>query len=114
MDVVIILVFISLGLVAASLFFFVHRLKEGDFDHAERLALAPLDNDPPPFLGDRAAGDDETATAPAPVAADCSQADNHGFQADHGFQAGNHSLQGSTGGSSHARCRSANAARRLR
>ena len=46
MDVVILLVLISLGLVVASLFFFFHRLREGDFDHGERLALAPLDDDP--------------------------------------------------------------------
>ena len=46
MDVVILLVLISLGLVAASLLFFFHRLREGDFDHAERLALAPLDDEP--------------------------------------------------------------------
>ena len=46
MDVVILLVFISLCLVAASLFFFFHRLRAGDFDHGERLALAPLDEEP--------------------------------------------------------------------
>ena len=46
MDVVILLVFISLCLVAASLFFFVHRLRAGDFDHGDRLALAPLDEGP--------------------------------------------------------------------
>ena len=48
MDVVILLVFISLGLVVASLFFFVHRLGEGDFEHGERLALAPLEEDTRP------------------------------------------------------------------
>jgi cbb3-type cytochrome oxidase maturation protein len=45
-DVVILLVFISLCLVAASLLFFFHRLRAGDFDHGERLALAPLDEEP--------------------------------------------------------------------
>ena len=55
MDVVILLVLISLGLVAASLFFFFHRLREGDFDHAERLALAPLDDDPLPSANGSAA-----------------------------------------------------------
>ena len=45
MDVVILLVFISLALVAAGLIFFVFRLKEGDFDHGERLALSPLADD---------------------------------------------------------------------
>ena len=45
MDVVILLVFISLVLVAAGLIFFVSRLREGDFDHGERLALSPLADD---------------------------------------------------------------------
>ena len=45
MDVVILLVFISLVLVAAGLIFFVSRLRGGDFDHGERLALSPLAND---------------------------------------------------------------------
>ena len=45
MDVVILLVFVSLVLVAAGLIFFVSRLREGDFDHGERLALSPLAND---------------------------------------------------------------------
>ena len=45
MDVVILLVFVSLALVAAGLFFFVHRLREGDFEHGDRLALAPLADD---------------------------------------------------------------------
>jgi cbb3-type cytochrome oxidase maturation protein len=48
MDVVILLVFISLLLVSAALIFFVYRLREGDFEHGERLALAPLnDGDTP-------------------------------------------------------------------
>ena len=66
MDVVILLVFISLGLVAASLFFFVHRLAAGDFDHAERLALAPLDDDPEPVPSSDdppSSSDDEPAAA---------------------------------------------------
>lgn len=45
MDVVILLVFISLTLVAAGLFFFFHRLRAGDFEHGERLALTPLADD---------------------------------------------------------------------
>ena len=45
MDVVILLVFISLALVAAGLFFFVYRLRQGDFEHGERLALTPLAED---------------------------------------------------------------------
>ena len=45
MDVVILLVFISLALVAAGLIFFFHRLRQGDFEHGERLALTPLADD---------------------------------------------------------------------
>jgi len=44
-DVVILLVFISLTLVAAGLLFFVYRLREGDFEHGDRLALTPLIDD---------------------------------------------------------------------
>lgn len=57
MDVVILLVFISLVLVAAGLVFFFSRLREGDFDHGERLALTPLVDD--------ADVDDETPGAPS-------------------------------------------------
>ena len=45
MDVVILLVFISLTLVAAGLIFFFHRLRQGDFEHGDRLALTPLAED---------------------------------------------------------------------
>jgi len=51
LDVVILLVFVSLVLVAAGLVFFVHRLRDGDFDHGERLSLAPLDDDGPQVSG---------------------------------------------------------------
>ena len=84
MDVVILLVFISLGLVAASLLFFVHRLREGDFDHGERLALAPLEEDPPNSKPD------------GPDAREANGAD--------GSRTDEHSSEGMEGGSSHARC----------
>jgi hypothetical protein len=45
MDVVIALVFFSLVLVAGALAFFVSRLKEGDFEHGDRLSLLPLAED---------------------------------------------------------------------
>lgn len=45
MDVVIVLVFISLMLVFGALVFFASRLKDGDFDHGDRLALLPLQDD---------------------------------------------------------------------
>ena len=45
MDVVVILVYISLVLVLAALAFFLHRLREGDFEHGDRLSLLPLAED---------------------------------------------------------------------
>jgi cbb3-type cytochrome oxidase maturation protein len=45
MDVIVLLVFVSLVLVAAALVFFFTRLRGGDFDHGERLALLPLHDD---------------------------------------------------------------------
>ncbi len=94
MDVVILLVFISLGLVAASLLFFFHRLKEGDFDHAERLALAPLDDGPP-----APSTDDGMAVSP-PAGAEDSQTDVQPFTPRHGDAV----PEEPQGGSSHARC----------
>jgi len=44
-DVVILLVFVSLVLVIGALIFFFTRLREGDFDHGERLSLLPLADD---------------------------------------------------------------------
>ena len=45
MDVVVILIFISLVLVAGALAFFISRLRGGDFDHGARLSLLPLEDD---------------------------------------------------------------------
>jgi len=45
MDIIIVLVFISLTLVAAGLVFFFTRLFEGDFEHGDRLSLLPLEDD---------------------------------------------------------------------
>jgi cbb3-type cytochrome oxidase maturation protein len=45
MDIVIALVLVSLSLVTAALLFFVSRLREGDFDHEDRLSLLPLAED---------------------------------------------------------------------
>lgn len=45
MDVIILLVFISLVLVAAALAFFRTRLQDGDLDHGDRLSLLPLLDD---------------------------------------------------------------------
>ena len=45
MAIVIALVFISLMLVLGALVFFLSRLRAGDFEHGERLALLPLAED---------------------------------------------------------------------
>ena len=45
MDVIVVMVFFSLALVIAGLIFFFSRLRDGDFDHGERLSLLPLADD---------------------------------------------------------------------
>ena len=55
MDVVVILVFISLVLVAIAIAFFVSRLRGGDFDHGARLSLLPLEDDAGPQAAPQAA-----------------------------------------------------------
>jgi nitrogen fixation-related uncharacterized protein len=44
-DVVIVLVFISLVLVAGAILLFLNGVKGGDFDHGDRLSLLPLEGD---------------------------------------------------------------------
>jgi nitrogen fixation-related uncharacterized protein len=63
--VVVLQVFVSLMLVAGSLVLFVHAVRQRDFDHADRLALAPLDEDtaPNPSEADRP---DTSAPASSP------------------------------------------------
>ena len=84
MDVIIVLVFFSLALVIAGLIFFFTRLRDGDFDHEERLSLLPLADDDGSKqecrtkevdprngddkldrLGSNAAGDERAPTPPA-------------------------------------------------
>ena len=52
MSVVVMQVFVSLLLVAGSLVLFIFSVRQRDFEHADRLALAPLDDDdyPPPAV----------------------------------------------------------------
>ena len=45
MEVIVLLVFISLVLVAGALLLLVSRIHGGDFEHGERLALLPLESD---------------------------------------------------------------------
>jgi nitrogen fixation-related uncharacterized protein len=44
MDVVILLVFVGVVLVTAAVGFYVWTVRQGSFDHADRLALLPLDD----------------------------------------------------------------------
>jgi len=60
MSIAVMQVFVSLVLVAGSLVLFLHSVRQRDFDHADRLALAPLDDD---------AGPDSQSPTPAPTAA---------------------------------------------
>ncbi len=45
MNVIVVMVFFSLALVIAGLIFFFNRLRDGDFDHGERLSILPLADD---------------------------------------------------------------------
>ena len=45
MEVLVLQVFVSLGLVAASIVLFLYSSVRRDYDHADRLALAPLADD---------------------------------------------------------------------
>jgi len=45
MSMVVMQVFVSLLLVGGSLVLFLHTVRQRDFDHADRLSLAPLEDD---------------------------------------------------------------------
>ena len=45
MNVIPLLVFCSLGLVVCSVVLFLYSVRHGDHDHADRLALLPLEDD---------------------------------------------------------------------
>jgi hypothetical protein len=57
-DVVILQVFVSLMLVVGSLLLFAFTCRQRDFEHADRLALLPLEerttDHSPPFASDQA------------------------------------------------------------
>jgi hypothetical protein len=46
MNILALQVFVSLLLVAGSIVLFIHSVRQRDFEHADRLSLAPLDEDP--------------------------------------------------------------------
>jgi nitrogen fixation-related uncharacterized protein len=45
MEVLILLLFVSLVLVAGAIVLFMKGLYQGDFDHGDRLALLPLEDE---------------------------------------------------------------------
>ena len=52
MNVLVLQVFVSLCLVAAAILLFLYSIKQADHEHADRLSLAPLDDDDPPSSTD--------------------------------------------------------------
>jgi len=48
MSMVVMQVFVSLLLVGGSLVLFLHFVRQRDFEHADRLSLAPLEDDDRP------------------------------------------------------------------
>ena len=46
MSIVALQVFVSLALVAGSIVLFFFSVRQRDFEHADRLSLAPLEQDP--------------------------------------------------------------------
>ncbi len=65
MIVLVLQIFVSLMLVAGSVVLFVHAVRSRTFDHADRLALAPLEDDSPqPSAPDGAEQPEEGETPP--------------------------------------------------
>ena len=48
MEVLILLIFVSLVLVGGAVILFLNGIRGGDFEHAERLSLLPLEDDDRP------------------------------------------------------------------
>jgi len=68
-EVVVVLVFISICLVVIALLFFASRIRQGDFEHGDRLSLLPLESDEPtgPQSSDRK-NETKPVTPPSNVA----------------------------------------------
>ena len=47
MEILILLIFVCVVLVGIAVAFFVWTVRQGTFDHADRLALLPLDDEKP-------------------------------------------------------------------
>ena len=52
MTILVLPIFVSLVLVAGALLLFVQSVRSRTLEHADRLALAPLDDGPQPTTGD--------------------------------------------------------------
>jgi hypothetical protein len=65
-DVVILQVFVSLMLVVGSILLFAFTCRQRDFDHADRLALLPLQEELPAARRDRASRDELPASPKGP------------------------------------------------
>ena len=50
MDILILQVFVSLLLVVGSVILFGFTCRQRSFEHSDRLALLPMEDDPPPAL----------------------------------------------------------------
>jgi hypothetical protein len=64
MDVLILTVFVSLILAAGALLLLIKGVKEGDFEHGDRLSLLPLEEDLVPESGDQPAPPGTPTAAP--------------------------------------------------
>lgn len=52
MDALYLQIFVSLVLVLGSVILFAHSVRQRDNDHADRLALLPIEEDDPPHSGE--------------------------------------------------------------
>jgi hypothetical protein len=48
MEILIVQIFVSLLLVAGAIVLFAYSVKQGDPEHADRLSILPLDDEPQP------------------------------------------------------------------
>lgn len=66
MNVVVLQVFVSLTLVASSILLFLHSVKQAEHEHADRLALLPMEEDRAPRGSDEAGSRTNSETGPNP------------------------------------------------
>lgn len=66
MNVVVLQVFVSLTLVTASILLFLHSVKQADHEHADRLALLPMEQDETAGAGSNGSAKPHRRTARSP------------------------------------------------